>query len=70
VTTGEMKKWTDRLTSILGIKDESLRERRLVNMMDDLALVYSIPTLNNKAFNEANPFVIKLYRTVSEMRSL
>ena len=69
MTTGEMLQWTNRLNSILsgypGLKDE-----RLANMMTDLERAYGIPALYSELYEMSNPFVISLYHTVSDERSL
>lgn len=69
MTTGEMLKWTNRLKEIRSIKNTELRDARLANLMSDLETVYGIPMLNNKNYNEENPHVMQLYRTVSEERT-
>lgn len=69
MTTGEMLKWTNRLKEIRSIKNTELRDARLANLMTDLETVYGIPMLNNKNYNEENPHVMQLYRTVSEERT-
>jgi len=70
MTTGEMLVWTNRLNEISSIENAELRDARLANLMSDLETVYGIPMLNNKNYNEENPHVMQLYRTVSAERSL
>lgn len=70
MTTGEMLTWTNRLKEIRSIENTELRDARLANLMSDLETVYGIPMLNNKNYNEENPNVMQLYRTVSAERSL
>lgn len=69
MTTGEMLTWTNRLKEIRSIKNADLRDARLANLMSDLETVYGIPMLNNKNYNEENPHVMQLYRTVSAERT-
>ena len=69
MTTGEMLKWTNRLKEIRSIKNTELRDARLANLMTDLETAYNIPMLDNKNYNEKNPHVMQLYRTVSAERT-
>lgn len=67
MTTGEMSGWTNRFNEILS-GPVSLREHRLSNLMSDLEQAYGIPIINNEEFNNRNPHVIQLYRTISDAR--
>lgn len=70
MTTGEMAAWTRRLESILA-SPEDIRDERLAAMMSDLEAAYGIPLLPGKQlerFEKENPYVMRLYRTVSGWR--
>lgn len=69
MTTGEMLLYTNRLKEIRSIKNTDLRDARLANLMSDLETVYNIPMLYDESYNAENPFVMQLYRTVSEERT-
>jgi len=69
MTFGEMKAWTERFHSICS-GYPGLRDQRLANMMTDLEHAYGIPALQNDLYEASNPFVMQLYRTVSEERDL
>lgn len=68
MTTGEMRIWTERFNQILG-GAQTLKDKRLAQLMTDLEQAYNIPILNNEDYNRENPFVYQLYRAVSEARS-
>lgn len=68
MTFGEMLKWTERLNQILG-GTQCLKDKRLAQLMTDLERAYNIPILNDEEYNQKNPFVVQLYRAVSEARS-
>lgn len=69
MTTGEMLLYTNRLKEIRSIKNADLRDARLANMMTDLESAYNIPMLRDESYNAKHPFVMQLYRTVSEERT-
>lgn len=69
MTVGEMLKWTERFNQILG-GAQCLKDKRLAQLMSDLEQTYNIPILNNEDYNRENPFVVQLYRAVSEARSI
>ena len=69
MTVGEMLKWTERFNQILG-GAQTLRDKRLANLMTDLEQAYDIPILNDEEYNRKNPFVVQLYRAVSEARNI
>lgn len=69
MTVGEMLKLTKRFKEIEGC-DSGIKDVRLANMMTDMERLYNIPALNNEEFNKENPFVIAMYRAVSEARSI
>jgi len=69
MTFGEMRIWTERFNQILG-GDQTLKDKRLAQLMTDLEHAYSIPILNNEEYNRKNPFVVSLYRAVSEARNI
>lgn len=68
MTFGEMRQWTERFNQILG-GAQTLKDKRLAQLMTDLERAYDIPILNNEEWNKRNPFVYQLYRAVSEARS-
>ena len=69
MTFGEMRQWTERFNQILG-GAQCLKDKRLAQLMTDLEQAYNIPILNNEDYNRENPFVVQLYRAVSEARSI
>ena len=69
MTTGEMLLYTNRRKEIRSIKNADLRDARLANMMTDLESAYNIPMLRDESYNAKHPFVMQLYRTVSEERT-
>lgn len=69
MTVGEMLKWTERFNQILG-GAQCLKDKRLAQLMTDLKQAYNIPILNDEEYNRENPFVVHLYRAVSEARSV
>lgn len=69
MTIGEMRGFTKRFNEIVtSDTSEKTKTERLSTLMTDLEQAYNIPSLNDEKFNEENPFVIRLYRTVSEAR--
>ncbi|WAA10815.1 hypothetical protein [Fervidibacillus albus] len=71
MTVGEMLQYTNRLKEILSSHAPvAIKDRRLANLMNDLEQAYEIPALRNKNFEKQHPFVMQLYKTVSEARSL
>lgn len=69
MTIGEMHGFTKRFNEIVtSDTSEKNKNERLSTLMTDLEQAYNIPSLNDEKFNEENPFVIQLYRTVSEAR--
>jgi hypothetical protein len=69
MTTGEMLIYTNRFKEIMN-GPNSLRDSRLANLMSDLEIAYHIPASRNENFEKQNPFLMQLYRTVSEARKL
>lgn len=69
MTVGEMLEFTKRFKEIMD-RNSDTKDERLANLMTDLELAYEIPALNDEEFNKKNPFVMSLYRAVSEARSL
>ena len=69
MTFGEMRIWTERFNQILG-GAQTLKDKRLANLMTDLEQAYDIPILNDEEYNRKNPFVVQLYRAVSEARNI
>ena len=69
MTVGEMLKWTERFNQILG-GAQCLKDKRLAQLMSDLEQAYGIPILNDEEYNRENPFVVQLYRAVSEARNI
>lgn len=71
MTFGEMLQYTNRLKEILESNaPQSIKDRRLANLMTDLEQAYGIPILRDQEFEKENPFVMQLYRTISEARSI
>lgn len=64
-----MLKITKRFKEIMDHNSDT-KDERLAILMTDMERLYNIPALNNEEFNKENPFVIAMYRTVSEARSL
>lgn len=70
MTTGEMLSWTSRFNDIISRSvDIEMQDRRLGIMMADLEKTYGIPAERNVNFEKENPYVIQLYRTVSDART-
>lgn len=69
MTVGEMLGWTKRFNQILG-GAQTLKDKRLAQLMTDLERAYNIPLLNDEEWNKRNPFVVQLYRAVSEARNI
>ena len=69
MTVGEMLGWTERFNQILG-GAQTLRDKRLAQLMTDLEQAYDIPILNDEEYNRENQFVVQLYRAVSEARNI
>lgn len=65
---GEMGEWTKRFKGIMKAPKQ-LRDVRLANMMTDMEQCYKIPFLNDEAYNNENPHVIKMYHAAGEARS-
>lgn len=71
MTAGEMLQYTNRLKEILASNaPKFIKDRRLANLMTDLEQAYGIPVLRNIEFEKENPFLMRLYLTVSELRNL
>jgi|GEM_PF-1286151 len=71
MTTGEMLQYTNRLKEIIHSNaPQFIKDRRLANLMTDLEQAYNIPTLRDQEFEKENPFVMQLYRTISEARDI
>lgn len=64
-----MLQYTKRFKEIMN-GPSSLRDSRLANLMSDLENAYLVPASRNENFEKENPFVMQLYRTVSEERSI
>lgn len=69
MTVGEMLQWTERFNQILG-GAQTLKDKRLANLMTDLEQAYGIPILRDQEFEKENPFVVQLYRAISEARNI
>lgn len=73
MTTGEMLGYTVRFNRIMEAKTSSyIKSRSLADMMSELEGRYQIsmfPELNKKIERE-QPWVMQLYRTVSDAREL
>jgi len=69
MTAGEMLGYTKRLNAILG-GYMGLRDQRLSQLMTDLEQAYNIPMLKDEQFEKENPFLMSLYRAVSDERSI
>lgn len=53
---------------------ENIRERfeqgaNPTKLLNEMELIFKIPALNDQDFNEANPEVMELYRTIGNRRS-
>jgi hypothetical protein len=65
-----MLEFTNRLKEIQdAFVSVNIKDYRLANLMSDLESAYQIPMMRKPEFEKANPFVIQLYKTVSESRS-
>lgn len=70
MTTGEMLHYTNQLKKICSIKSVNLRDAQLANLMTELEIKYKIPLIRDEEFEQKNPLLMQLYRTISELRSL
>lgn len=69
MTFGEMLGFTKRFQDIMKCCETSeLKTKRLSRLMTDLEIAYGIPSLKDEKFEKENPYLIKLYRTISEAR--
>lgn len=70
MTFGEMLGFTKRFRNIMnGTGSNQFRDIRLASMMTDLELAYGIrPFIQEEAFEQDNPYLMQLYRTVSEAK--
>lgn len=70
MTFGEMRLYTKRFNNIVDSNaPKVVKDARLANLMSDLERAYNIPMLRNENFEKQNPFIMQLYRTVSEARA-
>lgn len=70
MTTGEMLVYTDRFKNITeSTLSNQVKDTRLASLMTDLEHVYGIPMIRNEQFEQENPCLMQLYRTVSMERS-
>jgi hypothetical protein len=70
MTTGEMLGYTKRFNEIMDSSlSNEMKDRRLSALMTDMEVTYNIPMFRNEEFEKRNPFVMQMYRTVSEARS-
>ncbi|RAK21111.1 hypothetical protein B0I26_10363 [Anoxybacillus vitaminiphilus] len=68
---GEMLQYTNRLKEIVGCNcPDQVKNVRLANLMTDLESAYGIPATRDEQFEKQKPFVMQLYRAVSEARSI
>lgn len=68
MTHEELESYRERFNEVMKAP-ERIRNVRLITLMDDLQQTYNIPTLSNRAYEKANPEVIKLFREVSNART-
>lgn len=66
---GEMLEFTNRFQDIMKCCETSeLKTKRLSRLMTDLEIAYGIPSLKDEKFEKENPYLMQLYRTISEAR--
>lgn len=71
ITVGEMLHYTKRFKEIINSNASTyIKNVRLAALMTDLERAYQIPMFRNEAFEREHPFLMMLYRTVSEARCL
>lgn len=71
MTVGEMLEWTNRFNEILESKISNyFKNLRLAALMTDLEHSYEIPLLNDEDYNAKYPFVIQLFTSVSNARTI
>jgi len=69
MTFGEMLGFTKRFNSIMNSSgSDYFKTMRLSALMTDLEGAYGIPMLRDEDFEKKNPYLMQLYRTVSEAR--
>jgi len=70
MTTGEMLGFINRFKEITDSSlSNEMKDRRLSALMTDMEVTYNIPMFRNEEFEKRNPFIMQMYRTVSEARS-
>lgn len=69
ITFEDILYYTNRFNEIQDSSDSRfLKNARLTGLMSSLEATYKIPVLSNDVFERKNPFVMMLYRTISEAR--
>jgi len=70
MTVGEMKDLTAKFNEIKTIKQPFTRNRKLADLMTYMEFTYNIPMLKKIEWERRNPFVVMMYRTISEARTI
>lgn len=60
----------DQFEMVKECKDPDIRDKQMSILMNNLEVTYDIPALNDEKFNQANPYVMQLYREVSLARTI
>lgn len=68
MTTGEMLVYTRKYNDILALP-KGKRSVKLAVLMTELEITFKIPMINSDKFNQENPFLMELYRTISGERT-
>ncbi len=68
MTTGEMLVYTRKYNDILALP-KGKRSVKLAVLMTELEITFKIPMINSDKFNQENPFLMQLYRTISGERT-
>lgn len=69
-TDDDLEYFANEFAKALLIKKVSMRDRKLVQLMETMQYKYSIPLVSFDKFAEAYPEVISLYRSISLARSI
>ncbi|OHR68702.1 hypothetical protein HMPREF3291_08620 [Bacillus sp. HMSC76G11] len=67
MTTGEMLIYTKKYYDILALPKRK-RSLKFANLMTELEVNFKIPMINSNRFNQENPYLMQLYRMISNER--
>lgn len=64
----KIQKYRDQFLLIKHCKNVKTKNAELRDLLNSMEEEFSIPAMNNKAYNKANPVVIALYREIGDER--